>query len=165
MPQLEQIAATYASQLFWLLLVFALLYFGIAKTMLSKVGRVIESREAKIAADLAEAQSAQSGASEAQAVQEATLSQARSEAQAMVGQTVAKVQDENANRLLKLDAELAENVASAEARIANAVAEASTQLNVVAAEAASDIVGRLTGQQPAQDAAVAAVAEVAGKGA
>src|SRR3546814_14753563 len=79
MPQLQQIAETYASQLFWLLLVFGILYFGIARAMLPKVGRVIQSREAKIAGDLAEAQSAQTRASEAQTVQAATLAKAREE--------------------------------------------------------------------------------------
>src|SRR3546814_19685619 len=79
MPQLQQIAETYASQLFWLLLVFGILYFGIARAMLPKVGRVIQSREAQIAGDLAEAQSAQTRASEAQTVQAATLAKAREE--------------------------------------------------------------------------------------
>ena len=33
MPQIEQIAATYASQIFWLLVTFGILYFGIGKVM------------------------------------------------------------------------------------------------------------------------------------
>ena len=40
MPQIQQLAATYASQIFWLLITFGLLYFGIARTMLPKVGKV-----------------------------------------------------------------------------------------------------------------------------
>ena len=165
MPQLQQIAATYASQLFWLLLVFGLLYFGIAKTMLPKIGRVIESREAKIAGDLAEAQSAQTRASEAQAVQEATLSKARAEAQALVGQASAKVQEEVASRLAVLDSELSVRLSDADTRIEAAVATASADLDNVAAAAANEIVARLTGQSSAEGGAAAAKSEAVSEGA
>jgi F-type H+-transporting ATPase subunit b len=155
MPQLQQIAETYASQLFWLLLVFGILYFGIAKAMLPKVGRVIESREAKIAGDLAEAQSAQNRASEAQTAQASTLAKARDEAQGIVGEATARMQQESAARLGALDEELQSRVSEAEARIANAAVQASAELDKVAAGAAADIVARLTGQQAADEAPVA----------
>lgn len=160
MPQLQQIAATYASQLFWLLLVFGFLYFGIAKAMLPKVGRVIESREAKIAKDLAEAQSAQTRASEAQAVQESTLATARGEAHTIVGQATAKAQNENTKLFASLDADLADRVAAAETRINAAASAASAELDKVAAEAAGDIVARLTGQTPTGEVLTSTVSEL-----
>lgn len=152
MPQLQQIAETYASQLFWLLLVFGILYFGIARAMLPKVGRVIESREAKIAGDLAEAQSAQTRASEAQTVQAATLAKAREEAQGIVGAASARMQEESAARLAVLDEDLGKRISEAEAQIASAASAASAELDKVAAAAAADIVARLTGQQAGEDA-------------
>src|SRR3546814_11866288 len=78
----------------------------IARAMLPKVGRVIQSREAKIAGDLAEAQSAQTRASEAQTVQAATLAKAREEAQGIVGAATARMQEESAARLAVLDEDL-----------------------------------------------------------
>ncbi|NWP01118.1 ATPase, partial [Escherichia coli] len=40
MPQLSQIPEIYASQLFWLAIVFALIYFGIGKAMVPKIDRI-----------------------------------------------------------------------------------------------------------------------------
>lgn len=165
MPQLQQIATTYASQLFWLLLVFGFLYFGIAKAMLPKVGRVIESREAKIAGDLAEAQSAQTRASEAQVVKESTLAKARAEAQAAVGQATAKIQEENAQRLAALDSDLSVRLSAAEEQINAASTAASAELGKVAAAAAADVVTRLTGQAPSEDVIASAVSAARSRGA
>ena len=58
MPQLSQIGAIYASQLFWLAIVFALIYFGIGKAMVPRIERTIDDRNARIAGDLAAAQAA-----------------------------------------------------------------------------------------------------------
>ena len=44
MPQLNQLALVAQSQLFWLLLVLAFLYFGIGKLMLPKVQSTVEAR-------------------------------------------------------------------------------------------------------------------------
>src|SRR3546814_19110033 len=88
----------------------------IARAMLPKIGRVIQSREAKITADLAEAQSAQTRASEAQAIQQSTLAKARGEAQAVVAKATAKVQEENAGRLAVPDAGFSDRLPAAEAR-------------------------------------------------
>jgi len=164
MPQLQQIAATYASQFFWLLLVFGFLYFGIARAMLPKVGRVIEGRQAKIAGDLAEAQSAQTRASEAQARQEATLARARGEAQSILGAANNEVSSETSARLAELDNALGSRLAEAEARIAAAREAATGELDRVADEAAADIVTRLTGQSPAPESVASAVADARGRG-
>ena len=55
MPQISQIAATYASQIFWLLITFGILYFGIGKMMVPRVTGVMDLRERQIADDLAAA--------------------------------------------------------------------------------------------------------------
>ena len=48
MPQISQILETYASQFFWLLIVFGLLYFGIGRAMLPKIEATVDARDAKI---------------------------------------------------------------------------------------------------------------------
>ena len=58
MPQLSQIGEIYASQLFWLAIVFALIYFGIGKAMVPKIERTIDDRNARISGDLAAAEAA-----------------------------------------------------------------------------------------------------------
>ena len=46
MPQLSQIGEIYASQLFWLAIVFALIYFGIGRAMVPKIEKTVDDRAA-----------------------------------------------------------------------------------------------------------------------
>jgi hypothetical protein len=52
MPQIAQILETYASQFFWLMIVFGLVYFTIGHGMLPKVEATMDARNRKIADDL-----------------------------------------------------------------------------------------------------------------
>ena len=58
MPQIEQIASTYASQIFWLLVTFGALYFFVGKLMVPKIQATVEARDQRIAADLQAAEAA-----------------------------------------------------------------------------------------------------------
>ncbi len=58
MPQIAQAGAIYASQLFWLAIVFALIYFGIGRGMVPRIEKTIEDRNARIQCDLAAAERA-----------------------------------------------------------------------------------------------------------
>ena len=80
MPQLNQLALVAQSQLFWLLLVLAFLYFGIGKLMLPKVQSTVEARDRKIADDLAAAQAARAAADETEAAYRARIDESRAEA-------------------------------------------------------------------------------------
>jgi F-type H+-transporting ATPase subunit b len=56
MPQLAQLALVYQSQWFWLLLVLGAIYFFVGRGIVPKVEATVEDRDARIAADLAEAE-------------------------------------------------------------------------------------------------------------
>ena len=64
MPQIAQIDATFASQLFWLILTFGLVYFVIGKGMLPKIEATVEARDNRISDDLAAAERARAAADE-----------------------------------------------------------------------------------------------------
>ena len=49
MPQIEQLAGTYSSQIFWLLVIFALAFFIIGKGMLPRVMDTMADRDSRIA--------------------------------------------------------------------------------------------------------------------
>lgn len=153
MPQIEQLASTYASQAFWLLIVFGLLYFVIARGMLPKVGRVIESRQARITSDLAAAQAAREQAVAAQAAWEASLARAHEQARVTLADLAGKAQADQQARLAAADAELGIKLSKAEQELAQARATALAEIDTVAAQAAAQIVERLTGQQTSVDAA------------
>ena len=154
MPQINQLLLVYQSQWFWLLLVLAVIYFGIGKNMLPKIEKTVDDRDAKIAGDLAAAERARAGAAEAEEKARAAEAAARASAQSVAAQAKAKAAKDAENRLAKADAEIAEKIAASEASLAKARDKALGSLEAVAAEAAQDIVAKVSGAKvtPAQAA-------------
>ena len=62
MPQISQAGEIYASQFFWLAVVFLLIYIGIGKAMVPRVERVMDTRTHRIEADIAAAEAARADA-------------------------------------------------------------------------------------------------------
>ena len=62
MPQIAQFSDTVASQVFWMLVFFGLIFFVIGRGMVPKVMATMEARDQQIAADLAAAEAARSAA-------------------------------------------------------------------------------------------------------
>ena len=148
MPQISQIAATYASQIFWLLITFGILYFGIGKMMVPRVQGVMDLREQRIAQDLANAEKARAEADTTEAAWTAQMDAARAAAQAAAAAE---------SQLRSADAELSERVAHHDVAIANAKAAAMVNVQTIAAEAAQELVQRLSGVAVPSDAANEAV--------
>jgi F-type H+-transporting ATPase subunit b len=160
MPQIDQILATYASQAFWLLLVFGLIYFVIARGMLTKVGATVDARAKKIADDLAEAQRAKAAAESAEATYLAELNAARGEAGKIGGAAKSSAAADIDAKVKVADAAAGQTLEAAEARIASAKSEAMTGVAAMANEAVAAIFAKLTGTTVA-DADVAAAVQTA----
>jgi F-type H+-transporting ATPase subunit b len=159
MPQIDQIASIYASQLFWLVVVFALIYFGIGKAMLPKIQRTVDDRDAKIAGDLAAAKAAREAADQADNAYQSGLVASRNEAQAAAAAAKAQATAASEVRIKAADAEIAQRVAHAEAALASARIAAVGQIELVAIEATQDIVERVAGLSVDKGQAAAAVAD------
>jgi F-type H+-transporting ATPase subunit b len=157
MPQIAQIAETYASQIFWLVIVFSLIYFGIGKAMLPKVEGVIDARDKKIADDLAEAGRARAKADEIEGDYRAKIDAAHADAVQAAQAAKASATAEAEKRVKAADAELAQKIADAEAKLAAAKSDALAGVEAVAAEAALDIVGKVSGTTVSSEAALDAV--------
>ena len=67
MPQIEQLAATYGSQIFWLLVTFGLVYLIIGRGMARKVVDTVDLRDRTVADDLATADAARAAVDEVRA--------------------------------------------------------------------------------------------------
>jgi F-type H+-transporting ATPase subunit b len=145
MPQIDQIAEIYASQLFWLVIVFALLYFGIGRAMLPKIEKTIEDRDARIKGDLAAAEAARA---QADAAEEAYLAKLDASRAAALAETVAAKHKATLDAEAKVkaaDAAVQAKAAEAEAKLAGQLAEAAAGIENIAAEAAQEIVARVSG--------------------
>jgi F-type H+-transporting ATPase subunit b len=148
MPQLNPL--DWGPQLVWLLITFGILYFLMLKVALPRIGSVIDARAARIAKDLAEADTLRRKTEEAIAAYEQALAEAKQKAHAIVDEGRAKLKEETAAERARLDAELAKRGAEAEERIRAAKESAMRDVNVVAADVAADIVRQLIGIAPAK---------------
>src|SRR5258708_34618856 len=80
MPQIVHVPYIFASQLFWLAVVFGIIFFVIGRGMLPKIQSTVELREKQIADDLERAQAARSEAEETEAAWRARMDVAGADA-------------------------------------------------------------------------------------
>ena len=157
MPQLNQLADVAWSQLFWLLLVLGIIYFGIGKAMLPKIQSTVDARDSRIAEDLAEAQRARAGADDTEAAYRARMEQSRAEAMRVTQDAkLATARDAEA-RIRKADEKIAKKTEAAEAKLREATEAALADIENVAAEAAEEMVAKLAGLSVGRDRAAKAV--------
>ena len=145
MPQLNQIALVAYSQLFWLLLVLAVIYFGIGKLMLPKIQSTVEMRDKRIADDLAAAEAARVAADETEAAYRVRMDESRAEALKVAAAAKASSAKATEERMHAANEANQAKVDAAEARIRKAAAAALAEIEDVAAGAAQDMVSRLAG--------------------
>ncbi len=155
MPQLD--TTTFVPQLVWLAITFVVLYAILARRLLPRIGEILESRQDKIAHDLAGADTARSEAEAAMAAYEASLAKVRAEAQALHARALEDAAGATARAFDDQAAVLAREVAAAEAAIGEAKGRAVADIERVAAEVAQAAVARLIGVEPDAAAALAAV--------
>ena len=148
-------ASNFPSQIVWFLIAFGFLYWYMAKRALPEIGKVIEHRKARIAADLDDATKMQQQADAAAAAHEQKLAEARAKALAMAQAARDQIAADSEARRKAHEAELAQRIAAAERQIAAMRFQALTNVGEIARDAASAIVERLGGR-PAEPAAVAA---------
>ena len=145
MPQINQLPYIFASQLFWLAIVFGIIFFGIGRGMLPKIQGTVDGRDKKIAEDLARAQAARAGADETEAAWRARMDAARAEA----GRLAQEAKQESARQTeakVKAAADkIGLKVESAEKKIREALESARADIEAVAAAATQEMVARLTG--------------------
>ena len=94
MPQIAQLAETYSSQIFWLLVIFGFVFFVIGKGMVPKVMGTVELRDKQIGSDLAAAEAARNHANAEEEAWRKRENENRAQAQALI----VKAKTEAANK-------------------------------------------------------------------
>lgn len=145
MPQLSQIGEIYASQLFWLAIVFALIYFGIGKAMVPKIEATIEDRNGRIAGDLAAAEAARATALKSERDYQAGLEAARSQAMIAVGEAKAQATARTEAQLKTSDEGLAAQLHASTGRIESSKTAALAEIESATTDAVEQIVAKLSG--------------------
>lgn len=152
-------STTFASQLLWLAISFAALYFIMSKLALPRIGEILEIRRDRIEGDLAEADRLRQKTDEAIATYEAALADARSKAHTIAEQTRSEIKADLDAKRNKVETDLAKKVSAAEARISETKTEALGHVSEIATETAQAVVAQLLGKVPVK-AARDAVAKV-----
>ncbi len=144
MPQFDP--ANFAPQIAWLAIIFAVLYFGIVRLTLPKVGRVVEQREAQVGGDILAAEAAKLQADEIAAINARELKAAREAAQASLAAAKTETSKSIEVRLKAIDAELRTKLEAAEVQVAAARDAAKGEIETLAHTLSNDIVARLLGR-------------------
>ena len=127
----------FASQLFWLAISFALLYFILSRFILPRIGGAIEERKDRIADNLDAAAQMKAQADETVDAYEKELAEARARAQAVAAEARAEVDKDIAEATREADAALDAKLAESETRIQAARETALAEVRSIASEAAA----------------------------
>ncbi len=159
MPQIAQLAETFSSQIFWVLIIFGLVFFVIGRGMVPKVMDTVAMRDRQIASDLAAAQAARDQADQQEESWRKRENENRAQAQALIASAKAEAASATEARLAQAQQGVDARLSEAEQRISAAREQAAAEIEAIAGEAARDIVQRLAGVEVAPAAANAAVKE------
>ena len=135
----------YPSQLLWLAITFGIFYYLVSKLIAPRISGIIEARESRIAADLAEATRMKDEADAAVAQYEQELAEARARGNAIAAEARDKAKADADAERSRLEAALSRRIAEAEVSIGEIKNRALSEVAVVAEETAAEIVQQLTG--------------------
>ena len=146
------------SQIFWFLVVFAVVYLLMRYVFVPRIGGAIEAREGRIEGDIAQARALKDQADAEAETAAAEMSAARAGSQKLAGEARDKAKAEIAARLAEEEAKLNVTLDAAEARIREARDQAMANVAAIAADTAGDIVAKLTGKAASASEISAAMA-------
>lgn len=155
LPQFE--FQHWVGQIVYLIFLFALLYFLIAKVFAPRLRRVFDEREQTISTAIATARQVQAEAAGQAEAAKAEVEQARASSRATAAAAKARVTDEANARAAAEEAVVNARIAEAEAAIGKTRDAALTNVGAIASDTAAAIVERLTGKAPTAAEATAAV--------
>ena len=157
MPQLQQLALAYASQLFWLGLVLVIIYVGVGHFMLPKIEATVDGRNAKIEGDLNAAKAAQAEAEAREGAWREAMAANQAKVQAVIAKAKVKATTASGEAAAKANVQIAADVDAANAAIAKAQASSVAKIDSIAAETARDLVAKVAGLNVTPAAAAKAV--------
>ena len=158
MPQLD--ISTFPSQIFWLIVCFAVLYVLMAKLAVPKIESVVEGRRNRIEGDLEKAAQMKAEAEAVIAAYEKALADARARAQAIAAETRQQQVTESDQMRKSIEGKLDVKLAEAERTINATKTQAMANVRGIAVEAAGAIVERLIGTLIPEQELAAAVDDV-----
>ena len=144
-------------QIAYLIILFAILYWLIAKVFAPRMRRVFDERASTISTAVATARQVQAEAASQAEIAKAEVAEARASSRATAAAAKARVTEEANRRAAEEEAVVNARIAEAETAIGKTRDAAMTNVASIASDTAAAIVERLTGKAPTAAEAAAAV--------
>ena len=155
LPQFE--FQWWAGQIFWLLIIFAVLYVLLSRVFLPRLRRVKDERAGTIATAIEAARQVQAEAAGQAEVAKAEVEQARAASRATAAAAKARVTETANARAAEEEAVVNARIAKAEAAIGKTRDAAMSNVSSIASDTTRAIVEKLTGKAPTAAETAAAV--------
>ena len=160
MPQLDP--KYWASQAFWLIIVFTSIYLLISKIFIPKIKGSIDLREDKIRKDLEDAKIAKEEAEKKLKIYNNLILKAKQDSKKIILESRQKINEEIQIKKDKIQKEIENEIHNAEKEIQKFKEESIEKINVISENIASDLLKSILGDDINKSSIRAAVSE-AGK--
>ena len=157
MPQLDP--TYWASQAFWLILIFTLLYLALSKLFIPKIKDSIDDRENKIKDDLNEAQKLKTFAEKKLKEYDLSIENAKKQVQKILFESKNKLNSEIQNKKKNFKKEIDAEIKNAEKEIENFKKNCLKSISTISEEMTSKVVEMISGEPMNQSSIKAAILE------
>ena len=157
MPQLDP--TYWASQAFWLILIFTSLYLALSNLFIPKIKHSIDNRENKIKDDLDEAQKLKNLAEEKLIEYELSIENAKKDVQKIIFESKNKLNSELQNKKKEFEKEIEIEIENAEKEIENLKKDSLKNISIISEEMASNVIEQISGEPMNQSSVKAAILE------
>lgn len=157
MPQLDP--TYWASQGFWLILIFTLLYLALSKLFIPKIKNSIDDRENRIKDDLDEAQKLKEVAEAKLKEYEISIENAKKDVQKILFESKNKLNSEIQNKKKTFEKEIETEIKNAEKEIESFKKDSLESISKISEEITSKIIENISGEPMNQSSVKATVQE------
>ena len=157
MPQLDP--KYWASQAFWLVLVFSSLYLAIAKLFIPKIKNSLDDRDNKIKSDLDQANELKKTAEEKERDYEVAIEDAKKEVQKIIFENKNKLNSDIQNKKKKFEKEIELEISKAQNEIFDFKNNSLKDIIKISEEITAKIIEEISGDKLNESSVKAAVSE------
>jgi F-type H+-transporting ATPase subunit b len=161
MPQLDP--TYWASQAFWLILIFTALYLALSNLFIPKIKDNIDSRENKIKDDLDEAQKLKNLAEQKLLEYGQSIEDAKKEVQKIIFESKNELNSQIQSKKKQFDKEIEKEIKAAEKEIEDLKKESLKSISMISEEMASRVIEKISGEPMNQSSVKAAILEATKK--
>jgi len=161
MPQLDP--TYWASQAFWLILIFSILYISVAKFYLPKIKKNLDDRENKIKEDLDEANNLKVLSEKKLKEYDAIFENSKKEVSKILLDSKKKLDKDIQDKKSKMEKEIEIEISKAQKEILDLKKDSIESIGAISEEIASSIIESMSGDKLNESSIKAAVEDVAKK--